>query len=50
MTAIHQTYLYPYHYVVGADPTATTNAFPIPANTPIFVGVVPGHNSVIAAS
>lgn len=32
-----------FHYVVGANPTATTNALKIPADTLVFIGVTPGH-------
>jgi hypothetical protein len=32
-----------FHYVVGDNPTATTNAIPIPASTPVFVGVTSGQ-------
>jgi hypothetical protein len=40
-----------YHYVVGDDPTATTDAFLIPALLPVYVGVEPGQKlAVIAAA
>lgn len=32
-----------FHYVVAANPTATTNALRIPAHTPLFIGVQSGH-------
>lgn len=40
-----------FHYVVGADPTATTNALKIPADTPCYIGVAAGHKiAAIAAA
>lgn len=40
-----------FHYVVGVDPTATTNAMKWPADTPLEVGVRPGDKiAVIAAA
>jgi hypothetical protein len=32
-----------FHYVVGSNPTATTNALKVPADTLIYVGVTPGQ-------
>jgi len=32
-----------FHYVVGSNPTATTNALKIPANAPLAIGVTAGH-------
>lgn len=40
-----------FHYEVGADPTATTGSFKLPANMPHFIGVSPGHKiAAIAAA
>lgn len=40
-----------FHYLVGSNPTATTNHLKIPADTPWSFGVTPGDKlSVIAAS
>jgi len=40
-----------FHYVVGANPTATTNAAYVPATTPVFIGVTPGQKiAAIAAA
>ncbi len=40
-----------FHYVVGANPTATTNHLKVPADTPREIGVKAGHKiAVIAAS
>ena len=40
-----------FHYVVGANPTATTGALKIPADTLIFIGVSAGQKiAVIAAA
>lgn len=40
-----------FHYVVGANPTATTNHLKIPADTPWSIGVVAGQKlAVIAAA
>jgi hypothetical protein len=40
-----------FHYVVGANPTATTNAMKVPADTPWSIGVKAGQKiAVIAAS
>lgn len=32
-----------FHYVVGANPTATTNALKVPADTLLFIGVTEGQ-------
>ena len=32
-----------FHYVVGSNPTATTNALKVPANTLVFIGVTAGQ-------
>jgi hypothetical protein len=40
-----------FHYVVGANPTATTGALKVPANTLMFIGATPGHKvAAIAAA
>jgi hypothetical protein len=40
-----------FHYVVAANPTATTNALKVPADTLIFVGVTAGQKiAAIAAA
>lgn len=40
-----------FHYVVGANPEATTNALPVLADTWVEFGVTAGHKvSVIAAA
>lgn len=40
-----------FHYVVGDDPTATTNALKVKADTLLYIGVPPGQKiAVIAAS
>lgn len=40
-----------FHYVVGSNPTATTNALKVPADTLVFIGVTPGHKiAAIAAA
>lgn len=40
-----------FHYVVGADPTATTNAMKWPADLPLEIGVKAGQKiAVIAAA
>lgn len=40
-----------FHYVVGDNPTATTNALKVPANTLTYIGVVAGHKiAAIAAA
>lgn len=40
-----------FHYVVGTNPTATVNALKVPADTLIYIGVVPGQKiaAVLAA-
>lgn len=40
-----------FHYVTGANPTATTGALKVPANTLLFIGVVPAHKiaAILAA-
>ncbi|MGD9725271.1 MAG: hypothetical protein AB7R40_23520 [Nitrospiraceae bacterium] len=40
-----------FHYVVGANPTATTGALKVPADTLLFIGVTPGQKiAAIAAA
>ena len=40
-----------FHYVVAAAPTATTNALKVPADTLLFIAVVPGDKiAAIAAA
>jgi len=39
-----------FHYVVGADPAATTDALKIPADTLIFVGVQAGQKIAAVAA
>ena len=40
-----------FHYVVGANPSATTNALRIPADTLLWLGVTPGQKiAAITAS
>lgn len=40
-----------FHYVCGTNPTATTNALKVPADTLIYIGVKPGHKiAAIAAA
>jgi hypothetical protein len=40
-----------FHYVVAANPTATTDALKVPANTLVHVGVLPGQKiAAIAAA
>lgn len=40
-----------FHYVVSANPTATTNALKVPADTLIYIGVQPGQKiAAIAAA
>lgn len=40
-----------FHYVVGSNPTATTNALKVPADTLIYIGVQSGHKiAAIAAA
>lgn len=40
-----------FHYVVGSNPTATTNAIKVPANTLIYIGVTGGQKiAAIAAA
>lgn len=40
-----------FHYLVGANPTATTNHFKVPADTPWDIGVKAGQKiSAIAAA
>lgn len=40
-----------FHYVVGTNPTATTNALKVPANTLVHIGVLPGQKiAAIAAA
>jgi len=39
-----------FHFVVGANPTATTSHLRWPAGIPLWIGVEPGHKiSVVAA-
>lgn len=40
----------PFHYVVGANPTATTNALKVPADTLIYIGVEPGQKIAAIAA
>lgn len=40
-----------FHYVIGTNPTATTNALKVPANTPLYIGGSGNSKiSVIAAA
>lgn len=40
-----------FHYVVGAAPSATTNALKVPADTLVFIGVTAGQKiAAIAAA
>ena len=39
-----------FHYVVSADPTATTNALKVPADTLLFIGVVAGTKIAAVAA
>lgn len=40
-----------FHYVVAADPTATTGALKVPADTLVFIGVTAGQKiAAIAAA
>jgi hypothetical protein len=40
-----------FHYVVAANPTATTNALKVPADTLVYIGVTAGHKiAAIAAA
>jgi len=40
-----------FHYVVAANPTATTNALKVPADTLVYIGVVAGQKiAAIAAA
>lgn len=40
-----------FHYVVGSNPTATTNALKVPADTLVFIGVTAGQKvAAIAAA
>jgi hypothetical protein len=39
-----------FHYVVGTNPTATTNALKIAADTPIYIGVQPGHKIAVVTA
>jgi hypothetical protein len=39
-----------FHYIIGANPTATTNALRIPAETLLFVGVKPGQKIAAIAA
>lgn len=40
-----------FHYVCGANPTATTNALKVPADTLMYIGVKPGQKiAAIAAA
>lgn len=40
-----------FHYVVGANPTATVSALKVPANTLVHIGVTPGQKiAAIAAA
>jgi hypothetical protein len=40
-----------FHYVVGSNPTATTNALKVPADTLIYIGVPTGYKiAAIAAA
>jgi hypothetical protein len=40
-----------FHYVVGSNPTATTNALKVPADVPHDIAVTAGHKiAVIAAA
>lgn len=32
-----------FHYVVGSNPTATTGALKVPADTIVYIGVTGGH-------
>ena len=40
-----------FHYVVGLNPTATTSALKVPADTMLFIGVVAGQKiaAILAA-
>lgn len=39
-----------FHYVVGLDPAATTNALKVPADTLLFIGVKAGHKIAAIAA
>jgi hypothetical protein len=39
-----------FHYVVGDDPVATTNALRVPADTPLYLGVDPGGKIAVIAA
>ncbi len=39
-----------FHYVVGSNPTATTNALKVPADTLVHIGVTAGQKVAVVAA
>lgn len=39
-----------FHYVVGVNPTATTGALKVPADTRVAIAVTPGHKVAVVTA